>query len=273
MRNKEEVAKHIQKVFKEYAESFDRSLNTLGIHPWTDKKIVIHEFNLVHRFLDAYQKTGENIDTWMELPVYYEGGKKGEPLAHIDAFIVDQDRKLIFFIEAKRLSKNSQLASLKKDIERVFSISHNIYVGDGSFKGINLFECDAYMIPLADIWEYRSDWCKDLAKHWAEKARDIESIYTYTLTTMVRSIDIPDEGKEETYHLVGALYPVFDSEKYKKEVEIERHERSRAADKSILVWADEVGFESLLAAVNKRKKKTGERGKQSPAGFQNHGDN
>lgn len=255
MRNKEEVAKHIQKVFNAYAESFDRSLNTLGIHPWTDKKIVIHEFNLVHRFLDAYQKTGENIDTWMELPIYYEGGTEGEPLAHIDAFIVDQDRKLIFFIEAKRLSKKSQLASLKDDIERVFSISHKIYVGDGEFKGINLFEYDAYMIPLADIWEYRSNWCKDVAKHWAKRAIEIESIYTYTLTTMVRSINVPNEEKEETYHLVGALYPVFDSEEYKRE--IEKHERSRATDKAILVWADEVGFECLLAAVNKGKKNRG----------------
>lgn len=255
MRDPKKVAEHIKKVFTAYAESFDWSLNQLGIHPWTDEKTVIHEFNLVHRFLDAYQKTGENIDTWMELPVYYEGGKKGEPLAHIDAFIVDKDRKLIFFIEAKRLSKKSQLASLKDDIERIFSISHDIYVGDGNFKGINLFEYDAYMIPLADIWEYRSKWCKDLAKHWTEKAREIESIYTYTLTTMVRSIDITGEEKEETYHLVGALYPVFDSEEYKKEVEIERHERSRASSKSILVWADEVGFECLLASVNKGKKK------------------
>lgn len=253
--NKNQVAKLIHDVFDTYAASFDWSLNQLGTRPWTDKKTVIHEFNLVHRFLDAYQKTGNNIDTWMELPVYYESGYEKPQLAHIDAFIVDADRKLIFFIEAKRLSKQSQLSSLKDDIERIFSISHDIYVGDGNFKGINLFEYDAYMIPLADIWEYRGEWCIGLAKHWANKARELESIYTYTLTTMIRSIKVPGEEREETYYLVGSLHPVFDSEEYKHEVEVEKHEFSKAASKAILVWADEVGFETLLAAVNKNKKK------------------
>lgn len=49
--------------------------------------------------------------------------------------------------------------------------------------------------------------------------------------------------------------PIFDATEYKKEVEIERHEFSPAANPSILVYADEVGFEPLLAAVNKKKHK------------------
>ena len=63
MRDKEEVAKLIREVFDAYCKSFDDSLNRLKIWPWTDKKTVIHESNQIHRFLDAYQKTGSNIVT------------------------------------------------------------------------------------------------------------------------------------------------------------------------------------------------------------------
>ena len=254
--NKNQVAKLIHDVFDTFAASFERSLNQLGIRPWTDEKTVIHEFNLVHRFLDAYQKTGKNIDTWMELPVYYKGGKIEEQLAHIDAFIVDEDRKLIFFIEAKRFSNKDQVTSLKDDVDRLFKLSHEIYVGDGSFKGINLFEYDAYMIPLADIWDHRGKWCKELADNWHQKAHEIESIYSYTLTTMINSLKVKGELVDGKYHLVGSLLPVFDSEVYKQEVIIEGHKFSPASSKSILVWADEVGFECLLASVNKGKKKS-----------------
>ena len=99
--NTTEVASLIKEVFEAYCKSFDDSLNRMKIWPWTDEKTVIHESNQVHRFLDAYQKTGKNIVTWMELPVYYKGGYLKPQLAHIDAFIVDDNRKLIFFIEAK----------------------------------------------------------------------------------------------------------------------------------------------------------------------------
>lgn len=109
MRDKEEVAKLIREVFDAYCKSFDDSLNRLKIWPWTDKKTVIHESNQIHRFLDAYQKTGSNIVTWMELPVCQKNGSFESKVIHIDAFIVDNDRKLIFFIEAKRFSRPSTL--------------------------------------------------------------------------------------------------------------------------------------------------------------------
>ena len=252
--NTTEVASLIKEVFEAYCKSFDDSLNRMIIWPWTDEKTVIHESNQVHRFLDAYQKTGKNIVTWMELPVYYTGGYLKPQLAHIDAFIVDDDRKLIFFIEAKRFSKPDQVISLREDIDRLFSLAHEIYVGDGSFKGINLFEYDAYMIPLADVWDYRSKWCKEFADNWEWESYHLKSIYTYKLATMINSLSVPGEQEEGQYHLLAALLPVFDSEEYKKEVEIESHEISPASSPSILVWSDDVGFEALLASVNKRKK-------------------
>lgn len=101
MRDKEEVAKLIREVFDAYCKSFDDSLNRLKIWPWTDKKTVIHESNQIHRFLDAYQKTGSNIVTWMELPVYQKNWSLEPKVTHIDAFIVDDDRKLIFSLKQR----------------------------------------------------------------------------------------------------------------------------------------------------------------------------
>ena len=253
--NTKEVAKLIQEVFEAYCKSFDDSLNRLKIWPWTDKKTVIHESNQVHRFLDAYQKTGKNIVTWMELPIYQKEGYLEPQLAHIDAFIVDDDRKLIFFIEAKRFSKPDQVKSLRNDIDRLFQLSHEIYVGNGDFRGINLFEYDAYMIPLADVWDYRSEWCKEFAENWERESDQLESIYSYRLATMINSLSVPGEQEEGQYHLLAALLPVFDSEEYKKEVEIESHEFGPASSPSILVWSDDAGFEALLASVNKKGKK------------------
>lgn len=252
MRDKEEVAKLIREVFDAYCKSFDDSLNRLKIWPWTDKKTVIHESNQIHRFLDAYQKTGSNIVTWMELPVCQKNESLESKVIHIDAFIVDNDRKLIFFIEAKRFSRPSQVESLGKDICRLFKLSHEIYVGNGNFRGINLFDYDAYMIPLADVWDYRGKWCKEFADNWERESYDLEGIYSYRLATMKKSLTVPGEQEEGQYHLLAALLPVFDSEEYNKEVEIQSHESGPASSPSILVWADDVRFEALLASVNKK---------------------
>lgn len=184
-------------------------INRLKIWSWTDKKTVIHESNQIHRFLDAYQKTGSNIVAWMELPAYQKNCSLESKVTHIDAFIVDDDRKLIFFIEAKRFSRPSQVESLRKDIYRLSELSHEIYAGNGNFRGINLFEYDAYMIPLADVWDYRSKWCKEFADNWERESYQLENIYTYRLATMKKSLAGPGVQEDGQYHLLAALLPVF----------------------------------------------------------------
>ena len=74
------------------------------------------------------------------------------------------------------------------------------------------------------------------------------------LATMKKSLTVPGEQEEGQYHLLAALLPVFDSEEYNKEVEIQSHESGPASSPSILVWADDVRFEALLASVNKKGK-------------------
>lgn len=216
----EEVINLIDSVFNEYSESFKKSLNELQVWPWTEEKIVIHESNQVHRFLDAYQKTGDKIVTWMELPVYLNGGaSKNEKPAHIDAFILDHNRKLILFIEAKRFSKPDQAEDLQSDVKRLFNeVAKQIYAIDKGLIGkyitesFNL-EYDAYMIALADIWDYRGVWCEKYASRWKGW---VENNCDTTITPLIKSINkIPNVKANSQYHLLGALMPVFNADKKK----------------------------------------------------------
>ena len=75
----------------------------------------------------------------------------------------------------------------------------------------------------------------------------LDSIYGVTLASEIQNIF-------EDYDLLYCLMPIFHAEEYKEEVEHERHEFSPAAPASILTWSDEISFEALLAAVNKKRK-------------------
>ena len=221
MKNEKRVIRLIQKVFRAYSKSFDNSLNRLKVWPWTEEKTVIHESNQVHRFLDAYQKTGRGIVTWMELPVYLNGGEsKNEKPAHIDAFILDHNRKLLFFIEAKRFSKPDQAEDLQSDVGRLFNdVAKRIYAVDKDQISQHITErinrdYDAYMIALADIWDYRGRWCEEYASKWEEW---VNSNYGNTIIPLVESINNPKpkEDEEGLYHLLCALMPVYDADKKK----------------------------------------------------------
>lgn len=209
MKSKEEVISLIDSVFKEYSESFKNSLTVLKVWPWTKEKVVIHEFNLVHRFLDAYQnqcKAGEVVP-WMELPVYLEDKK----LAHVDAFILDKTNKWAFFIEAKRLSHESQVESLKNDIDRIFKVIPILHEDEDRFKVIDWSEYKTYAIALADVWNHRGKWCKPYAEDW--KNREVKKIVDgkEILLPLAESIDIkidsPKGPKVDQYHLLAALIP------------------------------------------------------------------
>lgn len=231
----------ISDVFASYCQSYKETLAS-GFAPWTSRR-TIHESNQVHRFLDAYRKNGKNIITWTELPI-----PMGKDTAHIDGFIIDEDRKCIYFIEAKRFSRPSQFDSLKEDVNRLYKIAHDIYVNDQHFKGLDLLEYDSFLITLADILENKSNWTQAVVENWRKHSWELECIYSVTIASEIQNIF-------EDYNLIYTLMPIFDATEYKKEVEIERHEFSPAANPSILVYADEVGFEPLLAAVNKKKHK------------------
>lgn len=206
------MEKFIAQIFDAYCRAYDKTFNTQGFQPWTDDRKTIHESNQVRTFLETYKTSGENIITWMELPVPYMGGHLKPQLAHIDGFIVDYDRKRIIFVEAKRFSRPTQIDSLNEDICRLYTIRKEIYVGDGKFKGINLFDFDAYILLLADIWEDRSAWAKDLAVNWRERANDLNCGPGYVLKKDIREV-------APCYHLTYTLAPYFNAGRHRQKLE------------------------------------------------------
>lgn len=47
------------------------------------------------------------------------------------------------------------------------------------------------MIPLADVWDYRSKWCKEFADNWERESYDLEGIYSYRMATMKKAWQAP----------------------------------------------------------------------------------
>ena len=154
---------HIKQVFKVYCELYDKALNSLHFEPWNEPRHTIHESNQVRTFMEAYKSKVDDVITWMELPVSYNGGT-----AHIDGYIADLENKSIIFIEAKRFSRESQIDSLQKDVKRIYELNEEIY-GKELFKGLKLSDFDVYTLFLADIWEERGEWAVKLAKEWKPK--------------------------------------------------------------------------------------------------------
>ena len=150
----------IKKVFEAYCEAYKKALNEHHFEPWNEPRHTIHESNQVRTFMEAYKSRVDDVITWMELPISYNGGT-----AHIDGFIADFKNKSIIFIEAKRFSRESQIDSLKKDVKRIYELNGEIY-GKERFKGLKISNYDAYTLFLADIWEERGDWAKKLAEKW-----------------------------------------------------------------------------------------------------------
>ena len=187
---------HIKQEFEAYCEAYKKALNEHHFEPWNEPRHTIHESNQVRTFMETYKSKVDNVITWMELPVSYNGG-----VAHIDGFIVDFKNNAIFFIEAKRFSKKSQIKSLNQDVQRIYELWEQIYSKE-EFKGLKIAEFDAYTLFLADIWEERGKWAKDMALDWKEKDyldcipgkaldKDIEAIFpgyylTYTLASYGR---------------------------------------------------------------------------------------
>ena len=192
----DDMEKLIKQVFKVYCGAYKKVLNKHHFEPWNEPRHTIHESNQVRTFMEAYKSKVDDVITWMELPISYNGGT-----AHIDGFIADFKNKSIIFIEAKRFSRETQIDSLKKDVKRIYELNGEIY-GKERFKGLMLSEFEAYTLFLADIWEERGDWAKDMALDWKEKDyldcipgkaldKDIEAIFpgyhlTYTLASYGR---------------------------------------------------------------------------------------
>lgn len=152
---RQDVVQKIGVTFSQYCSNYENALTKFGFQPWCRKNRSMHESNQVSLFLEAYKYSSNdpsNILTWHELPIPAFLGDLKQEIQHIDGFIIDNNLKSIFFIEAKRISHQRRIGELSRDDDRMFDIRKEIYHGNGDFRGLNLFVYDAFVISLADIW-------------------------------------------------------------------------------------------------------------------------
>lgn len=155
--------------------------------------------------------------------------------------------KNIYFDVHGELNSPEQYQQMKQAVYEIYKARDKAYVGDGMHQGINLFEHNAYILLTGEVDTRNNPWAQNLIENWDREQYGLETIYGYSIKDGVH-----DKGDGQ--YLVYMILPMFDAEKYRKEVELESHEFSPASDPSILVYADEIEFEALLASVNKRKK-------------------
>lgn len=162
--------------------------------------------------------------------------------------LADLERRRLLFVVNGELNTPEQYKALRRAVDEYYYYTHEIYVGDGTYKGINIFEYNSYVLLVAEVDTRNNPWAQHLIDNWRHEQMGLVSIYGYALREGLR-----DAGNGRFYAYI--LMPAFDAEAYRKEVELESHEFRPAANPSLLVWSDDVPFECLLAAVNKRSSK------------------
>ena len=113
------------------------------------------EQNLVHNYSNALvqiinESLGENGDAfaWLEFP--WEDNKQ-----HIDAIVISKYAKLVYYIEAKRLSvEQKKFQDLNNDIERIKkNYDNKIIINDLlTHHKINTSSYAHHIVAMADIW-------------------------------------------------------------------------------------------------------------------------
>lgn len=262
---RQEVVQRIGVTFSQYCSNYENALTKFGFQPWCRTNRSMHESNQVSLFLEAYKYSSNdpsNILTWHELPIPAFLGNLKQEIQHIDGFIIDNNLKSIFFIEAKRISHQRRIGELSRDDKRMFDIRKEIYHGNGDFRGLNLFEYDAFVISLADIWASGKQWGRKIVDNWDDECEHMFSEEN-PLKNGVKEI-ITD------YFVGYSLVPLFDSKEYSKclaELNEPNNELRKTALKErqyfykhgkhhtgegsgILAWSDELEFERLLADLN-----------------------
>lgn len=232
--SKEEVKKIISTVFDGYCEEYKNVFRVF--EPWAKYKHVpesksgdefrfsIHECNQVVKFQSVYKGVSDGVLTWVEFPIRYNGDmNKQDETIHVDGIIVDRNRKAIYFIEAKRLTKKQGFDYVANDIKRIMQHGKNHdlkcrlkaeYEFDGSF----------YCLILADFWREHNtigkaykekeeanaklDWAgKVLPYIMGEVAKELEKETRSQPELIDKNIvDI----KDNDYHLAYALFKLPD---------------------------------------------------------------
>ena len=185
----------VPKVFEAYCKEYEMILSKLTPYPDRNRHS-IHEVNQVVNFQKAYGKDRdpEKVITWLEL------GVKGlieesNRTSRIDGLIVDFDNTAIILIEAKRLSRENNIARLIDDYQRAKNIKSTDIKGPG-FAENAFCGYDVYCLLLADFCTDHNQLSEDSVLHiTGEKSTERMK------TICMKSLPIQDN-----YYLMYALH-------------------------------------------------------------------
>ena len=224
-----EVKEFISTVFDVYCREYENVFRVF--EPWAKYEHVpeskrgdefrfsIHECNQVVKFQSVYKGGSDGVLTWVEFPIRYNEDKnKQDDTIHVDGIIVDRNRKAIYFIEAKRLTKKQGFDSVVNDIERItrHGNKHDLkrrLKAEYEFDGNYTFYC----LILADFWRehntigkaYKTDKKSDGVIDWEKR------VLSYIMGEVANSqLELINQSivdiKDNDYHLAYALFKLPD---------------------------------------------------------------
>lgn len=230
-----EVKEFISTVFDVYCREYENVFRVF--EPWAKYEHVpesksgdefrfsIHECNQVVKFQSVYKGVSDGVLTWVEFPIRYNGDmSKQDDTIHVDGIIVDRNRKAIYFIEAKRLTKKQGFDSVVNDIERItrHGDKHDLkrrLKAEYEFDGYTF-----YCLILADFWRehntigkaYKTDKKSDGVIDWEKK------VLPYIMGEVAKNPEMETRSqpklidqsivdiKDNDYHLAYALFELTD---------------------------------------------------------------
>lgn len=169
------------------------------------------ERNQTFNFSHNYIKNSYDAVIWQELPVKCKV-KEG----HIDTLIIDNELKIILFVEAKRISRSQisrKFSSIKDDINRLCA---DDFISSLP-KGILINEYQHYILYLADVWyddsEGKLDPRKGVLTDWKDKLKFENWIPKGSDVTEI-GYGICQIGKPSSYKQIDKIYEKNNQEEY-----------------------------------------------------------
>ena len=181
----------------------------------------IHECNQVVKFQSVYKGVSDGVLTWVEFPIRYNGDmSKQDDTIHVDGIIVDRNRKAIYFIEAKRLTKKQGFDYVANDIKRIMQHGKNHDLkrrlkAEYEFDGYTF-----YCLILANFWREHNTIGKTYKK--SDGVIDWEKVVLYIMDKVAKNLGketrsqpkLIDKNivdiKDNDYHLAYALFELPD---------------------------------------------------------------
>lgn len=179
----------IDSVFKATVKSYEKILSKYypahGSNGFTER-------NLTFNFSNNYLLKTPDAIIWQESPL--------KDRKHFDTLIIDEEKRAIIVVEAKRLQNEKKTESIYNDFRRI-----NNHFGEINLHGDKL-SYSKYGLLLIDVWISKKKGVAD------KRARQLENLFSDDRYNDIQrkelEVKIDSFDCSESYHLVYKLFPI-----------------------------------------------------------------